>query len=223
MVDGKTGIPDWLMEGRTTLIHKGGETRDPANYRPIACLNTAYLSELHVVLPFEQQSMRTGSWGTIKCLLLDQTIETYTRSYKRPLSAAWVDFLKAFDLVPHAHILHMLEILRAPPPKSRRHSGGRSTAYNIRNNITISHLFYMDDLKVYSPSKSELEKAIRVVEKASRAIGMELGLKSVPLHTVMPRVRASFKRGRTEPITTSPYPSGGQLKILGPTATDAKY
>eukprot|EP00794_Sanderia_malayensis_P010109 gene10109-biopygen8304 len=41
----------------------------------------------------------------------------------------------------------------------------------------MSHLLYMDDLKVYSPSKPELEKAIRAVERASRAIGMELGLK----------------------------------------------
>eukprot|EP00794_Sanderia_malayensis_P004130 gene4130-biopygen2591 len=42
MVDGEAEIPRWLMEGRTTLIHKGGNTQDPANYQPIACLNTAY-------------------------------------------------------------------------------------------------------------------------------------------------------------------------------------
>eukprot|EP00794_Sanderia_malayensis_P021443 gene21443-biopygen421 len=35
----------------------------------------------------------------------------------------------------------------------------------------------MDDLKVYSPTPKDLEKAIRVVERASRAIGMELGLR----------------------------------------------
>eukprot|EP00794_Sanderia_malayensis_P021445 gene21445-biopygen423 len=245
MLDGEAEIPNWLMTGKTTLIHKGGETTDPANYRPIACLNTAYkimtacLSDVLMrhtrtfgLLPCEQRSMRTGSWGTIECLLLDQTIEATSRSYKRPLSVAWVDFKKAFDLVPHEHLLCMLEAMKAPrvvtntirrvmphwktvftfvsrgrPCHTEELSivrglfqgdslspllfclaiaplsaaiRRRCAAYTIRDNETVSHLLYMDDLKVYSPTPKDLEKAIRVVERASRAIGMELGLRNVP-------------------------------------------
>ena len=31
---------NWLLEGRTVHIFKGGERKDPANYRTIACLPT---------------------------------------------------------------------------------------------------------------------------------------------------------------------------------------
>ena len=34
---------NWLLEGRTVLIYKGGDRKDPANYRPITCLPTITL------------------------------------------------------------------------------------------------------------------------------------------------------------------------------------
>lgn len=36
----------------------------------------------------------------------------------------------------------------------------------------ITHLMFMDDLKVYEQSKSQLDNTVRVVEKVSEALGM---------------------------------------------------
>lgn len=38
----KMKLPDWLVVGKTILIHKDGSKDDNANYRPITCLNTMY-------------------------------------------------------------------------------------------------------------------------------------------------------------------------------------
>ncbi len=42
MIKAEIDISAWLVEGRTCVIFKGWDPKDAANYRPIACLNTAY-------------------------------------------------------------------------------------------------------------------------------------------------------------------------------------
>ena len=41
-MSGDLSVPDWLTRGRTLLIHKKGDPKSAANYRPIAYLNTMY-------------------------------------------------------------------------------------------------------------------------------------------------------------------------------------
>lgn len=41
----------------------------------------------------------------------------------------------------------------------------------------ITHLMFMDDLKVFEQSKDQLGKTIKVVEGVSEALGMTMGLK----------------------------------------------
>ena len=35
-------IPQWMVTGRTVSIGKSENTKEPSQYRPIACLNTMY-------------------------------------------------------------------------------------------------------------------------------------------------------------------------------------
>ena len=43
--------------------------------------------------------------------------------------------------------------------------------------IPVTHLFFMDDLEVYAESQETLGDTLEVVDRMSRVVGMELGLR----------------------------------------------
>ena len=40
----------------------------------------------------------------------------------------------------------------------------------------LTHLFFVDDIKVYAGSSKELTEALKIVQDSSKAVGMALGL-----------------------------------------------
>ena len=52
--------------------------------------------------------------------------------------------------------------------------------FNIRNNrrvtYTINHLLYMDDLKLYAPTRDKLNQLLQIVQEYSNDIQMSLAL-----------------------------------------------
>jgi hypothetical protein len=118
-------VPEWMVKGRTVLTQK-----DPAkgtvasNYRPIACLPlmwkllTGIFAEKvydHLksndLLPDEQKGCRKRSRGTKDQLLIDKAIMKECKKKKRNLSMAWVDYKKAYDMVPHSWLLEVTELM----------------------------------------------------------------------------------------------------------------
>ena len=57
------------------------------------------------IFPDEQKGCRKGSRGTKDQLLIDKAILRNCRKRLTTLSMAWVDYKKAYDLVPHSWIL----------------------------------------------------------------------------------------------------------------------
>ena len=117
-------VPGWMTKGRTVLVQK-----DPAkgtvvgNYRPIACLPlmwkllTGTLAgkiydhlKANFLLPVEQKGCRKGSRGTKDQLLIDKAVLRDAKKRHRFLSMAWIDYKKAYDMVPHPWILKMLQL-----------------------------------------------------------------------------------------------------------------
>ena len=119
-------VPHWMTKGRTVLIQK-----DPAkgtvvgNYRPIACLPLMWklltgifarkINEhlsTNGLLMDEQKGCRKRSRGTKDQLLIDKAILREVKEKKRCLSMAWIDYKKAYDMVPHDWILKVMKLCK---------------------------------------------------------------------------------------------------------------
>ena len=117
-------VPIWMVTGKTLLCVKEIEKGNiMSNFRPITCLPllwkllTAVLAdELYryldekKLLPWEQKGCRKGSRGTKDQLLIDKVIVKNCKRRLTPFGVAWVDYRKAYDLVPHSWIEKSMEM-----------------------------------------------------------------------------------------------------------------
>ena len=118
-------IPAWMTEGRTVLIVKD-ESKGSlvSNFRPIACLPVMYKLltgmmaeavykhlERTKELPVEQKGCRKKTRGTKDQLLIDRMLLQNCKKRKTNLKMAWIDYKKAYDMVPHSWILESLRLV----------------------------------------------------------------------------------------------------------------
>ena len=102
---------------------RSSQRRAASNYRPIACLPLMWklltgifadkiYDHLHTnsLLPDEQKGCRKQSRGTKDQLLIDREVLKEARRKQRCLSMAWIDYKKAYDMVPHSWILETLRL-----------------------------------------------------------------------------------------------------------------
>ena len=123
----QANVPEWMVRGRTVLIQK-----DPAkgvqasNYRSLTCLPMMWKLltgimgeklyhhlERNGLFKDEQKGCRKGSRGTKDQLLIDKAILRNCCRRLTNLSMAWIDYKKAYDMVPHSWILKCLEMVGA--------------------------------------------------------------------------------------------------------------
>ena len=111
-------VPGWLVEGRTILVMKDSKNgTEVGNYRPIACLNLIWKLLTGIIsdktydhseknrLPEVQKGCRRKCQETNDQLEIDRCILQNCRKRKTNLSMAWVDYKKAYDMVPHSWII----------------------------------------------------------------------------------------------------------------------
>jgi hypothetical protein len=116
------GIPEIFTTGKTVLIQKDKTKGNSAsNYRPITCLPliwktlTGIISDkiyqyLHVnhLIPEEQIGCIRNNYATKSQLQIDKEVMNDARIKKKNLSMCWIDYQKAYDMVPHNWIIETL-------------------------------------------------------------------------------------------------------------------
>ena len=108
-------VPSLLTRGRTSLLQKDKSKGNVAsNYRPVTCsplmwklLTGVIADQIYVhldqekLLPEEQEGCRKGSRGTNDLLYIDRAVINEVKSRNKNLAIAWIDYKKAYDMVPH--------------------------------------------------------------------------------------------------------------------------
>ncbi|CAK1582520.1 unnamed protein product [Parnassius mnemosyne] len=93
-------------------------------------------------------------------------------------------------LNPLSHLLHQCE-------------AGYRLKHNTTEDITISHLIYMDDIKLYSKTEKEMKKLIDTITEFSKDINMQFGLdKCKTLHIIRGKIKpGDYTINTTDTIT----------------------
>ena len=121
-IRGETNVLEEDVRARMILIYKKDDISEPANYRPIAVLNSDYkplsatLAEIiqgslaEWMIP-KQQLARKDVWGTVHGLLWDKGCSQAARLSKSKNYSAWYDFSKAYDSVSHTQLIRLVNVL----------------------------------------------------------------------------------------------------------------
>ena len=125
MINNGVQVPGWMTKGRTVLCQKDPtKGNEVGNFRPISCLPlmwkvlTSVLSDSiynyldeNDLLPSEQKGCRRRTRGTKDQLLIDKTILRDCKKRNKNLATAWIDYKKAYDMIPHSWIIECLRLV----------------------------------------------------------------------------------------------------------------
>ena len=67
--------------------------------------------EVNKIMPWEQKGCAKRSRGTKDQLLIDKSVMRDCRTHKKNLVMGWIDYRKAYDMVPHSWIEEVMGMM----------------------------------------------------------------------------------------------------------------
>ena len=135
------------------------------------------------LLPEEQKGGKTGSRGTKDQLLIDKTVLKDCKKRQTNLSMTWIDYRKAYDLVPHCWVNESMEMFGIPE--------------NLRTFLQKNMQQWRLSLTANGEDLGEVNVK-RGIFQGDRLSPLLFVLSMVPLSLVLKKVNACFKWGKTE-------------------------
>ena len=171
-----------------------------------------------------QKGIGNNTRGAKHQLLVDRAIAQDCKTRSTNLCTAWIDYKKAYDMMPHTWILECLDLYKINRTltafiknsmglwKTTLEANSQPIAdvsikcgiyqgdalspllfciglnplsqiitksgfgYRFRSGTTISHLLYMDDIKLYAKNERDIDSLIHLTRIYSNDIGMTFGL-----------------------------------------------
>ena len=193
-------IPEWLTKGRTVLCLKDiakGNAVD--NYRPISCLPlmwkllTGIIAETmygHLeendILPEEQKGCKRKCRGTKDQLLIDKVILRDCKKRKTNLAMSWIDYRKAYDLIPHSWIMECLNLF--------------GVASNVERLLKKSMEQWKTELTAYGNSLGSIAIKRGIFQGDSLSPLLFI-LCMIPLTMILRKAKAGYEfKGRQQPL-----------------------
>ena len=185
-------VPGWLTRGRISLLQKDkSKGKVASNYRPITCLPLMWKLLTEVIadqiyanldqeklLSEKQKECRKGSRGTNDLVYVDRVVIKEVKSRNKNLAMAWIDYKKAYDMVPHSWIIECLDLF--------------GVAENIKSLLVNS----MENWKVMQCSgnselgKVEIKQGIFHGDSLSPFVFV---LALIPLSLILRKAKAAFE------------------------------
>ena len=191
-------VPDWMVKGRTVLIQKDkAKGAAVGNFRPIACLPLMWklltgifaeglyqhLTE-NSLFPAEQKGCRKGSRGTKDQLLIDKAVLKNCKRRSTNLAVAWIDYRKAYDMVPHSWIVQCLSMFKV--------------ASNVKDLITKS----MGNWRTEVTSNGETLGSVNInrgIFQGDSLSPLLFVLIMIPLSMILREAKSRYKLGKDKP------------------------
>ena len=66
------------------------------------------------VIPKDQLALKKGTRGCLDALAIDDMLGREAKWRERDMAVGWIDFQKAYDMVPHNLIQEVLKTVKVP-------------------------------------------------------------------------------------------------------------